>query len=326
MVRDMIVFDLEWNSGYGKARLDEIVQIGAVRLDRLGGKITETFNILIRPSVHKKLGMAAKKILDMQVLRNADMNFPQAWAAFLQWCGSEGEFAAWGGSDMEVLRQNCAHWKVPMPEWEKVYDLQASFSALLGSGQSIALYRAVEYCGIPDSLDCHNALCDAVYTAVIGEWIPADKLLEALPRRVQRLSRADFPPQQRRKVGPFPSWQSALDSRDSRRADCPQCGKTVCLKAWYYRNPQQVYGDFCCPEHGWHLCRLTLARQEDGTWRGRQTVPALTRSLVWEFYAATKSNQYICKSSIKKRRRRRSARKSAAGNNLPVRTGKKETE
>ncbi len=314
----MIVFDLEWNSGYGKARLDEIVQIGAVRLDRLGGRITETFNVLIRPSVHKKLGVAAKKILDMKVLRSADMNFSQALSAFLQWCGGEEEFAAWGGSDMEVLRQNCAYWKTPMPDWEKVYDLQASFSALLGLKQSIALYRAVEYCGIPDCLDCHNALCDAVYTAIVGEWVPADKLLEALPRKVQRLSRADFPPQKRRKVGPYQSWQAAIDSRDSRRAACPLCGKNVWLKTWYYRNPQQLYGDFCCPEHGWYLCRLTLMRQKDGTWRGRQAVPALTRSLIWEFYAATKSGQYSCKSSKQKRKRRRSKRKSAGESGAPA--------
>ncbi|MGN1004681.1 MAG: exonuclease domain-containing protein [Oscillospiraceae bacterium] len=302
----MIVFDLEWNSGYGKARLDEILQIGAVRLDRLGGRITGTFNVLVRPSVHRKLGVAAKEILDMQVLRNAELNFPQALAAFLKWCGSETEFAAWGGSDMEVLRQNCTHWKVPMPEWEKVYDLQASFSALLGTAQSVALYRAVEYCGIPDCLDCHNALCDAVYTAVIGEWLTADGLLlEALPRRVQRLSHASFPPQERRRVGPFPSREAALDSRDSRRVNCPQCRKKLWIKTWHYCFPQQAYADFCCPEHGWFLCRLTLARQEDGTWRGRQTVPALTRSLIWEFHAATKSGSYVCKATGKKRCRRR---------------------
>ena len=221
----MIVFDLEWNSGYGKARLDEILQIGAVRLDRLGGRITQTFNLLIRPSVHKKLGVAAKEILDMQELRRSDKNFPQAWTEFLRWCGDETEFAIWGGSDMEALRQNCAYWKTPMPTWEKVYDLQASFSARLGTARSIALYRAVEYCGIPDCLDCHNALGDAVYTAIIGEWIPRDTLQEALPSRVRRLAQDGFPPQPRRRVGPFPSWEAALDSRDSRRAGCPQCGK-----------------------------------------------------------------------------------------------------
>ncbi|MGN0968884.1 MAG: exonuclease domain-containing protein [Oscillospiraceae bacterium] len=318
----MIVFDLEWNSGYGKARLDEILQIGAVRLDRLGGRITGTFNVLIRPSVHKKLGVAAKEILDMQTLRNAELNFPQALVAFLQWCGNETEFAAWGGSDMEVLRQNCTHWKLPMPTWEKVYDLQASFSALLGTAQSVALYRAVEYCGIPDCLDCHNALCDAVYTAIIGEWVAGGgTLLEALPRRVQRLSHADFPKQERRRVGPFPSWEAALDSRDSRRATCPQCGKRIWVKTWHYRFSQQAYADFCCPEHGWFLCRLTLARQEDGIWRGRQTVPVLTRSLIWEFHAATKSNSYACTTTGKKRRRRRTARKRATGAGIAAQSG-----
>ena len=40
----MIVLDLEWNRGYDKKPLDEVLQIGAVRMDGLGGPITDTFN------------------------------------------------------------------------------------------------------------------------------------------------------------------------------------------------------------------------------------------------------------------------------------------
>lgn len=306
----MIVFDMEWNHGCDESPLDEILQIGAVCLDHLGGKITGTFNVNIRPSVHKELGIAAKDVLDMQVFRDCELNFPAALAAFLQWCGTDRVFAAWGNCDMEVLRRNCAHWKVPMPVLDEVYDIQESFSNLLGTTQRIALYRAVEYCGIPDCLDCHNALHDAVYTAIIGEWIPAGGLLlGALPRRIQRLSQSKFPLQPRRKVGPFPSVEAALNSRDSRRAACPQCGRKISVNTWNCQLPQTYYADFCCPEHGWHICRLTLSRQENGTWSGRLTVPAMTPNLIWEFHAATKSDHYICKTTEKKRKRRRSVRK-----------------
>ena len=37
----MIVFDIEWNHGCDESPLDEILQIGAVRLDRLGGRILD---------------------------------------------------------------------------------------------------------------------------------------------------------------------------------------------------------------------------------------------------------------------------------------------
>ena len=51
----MIIFDLEWNHGYKPRLPDEILQIGAVKVDRLGGRIIDTFNAYIHPSVYKKL-------------------------------------------------------------------------------------------------------------------------------------------------------------------------------------------------------------------------------------------------------------------------------
>ena len=58
----MIVLDLEWNRGYDKTPLDEILQIGAVRLDRPGGRIVDTFNVFIKPHVHKRLNRTAKAL------------------------------------------------------------------------------------------------------------------------------------------------------------------------------------------------------------------------------------------------------------------------
>ena len=40
----MIVLDLEWNRGYDKKPVNEILQIGAVRTEGLGGPILDTFN------------------------------------------------------------------------------------------------------------------------------------------------------------------------------------------------------------------------------------------------------------------------------------------
>ena len=56
----MIIMDLEWNRGYDTKPLNELLQIGAVRMDSLNGPIADVFNIYIRPSVHKKFDMGAK--------------------------------------------------------------------------------------------------------------------------------------------------------------------------------------------------------------------------------------------------------------------------
>lgn len=307
----MIVFDIEWNHGCDDTPLDEILQIGAVRLDRLGGKITGVFNVSICPTVHQQLGVMAREVLDMEQFEKSKWDFPAAVSAFWDWCGDDRFFATWGNSDMEVLRRNCVYWNLPEPELDEVYDIQESFSAFLGTKQRIALYRAVEYCGIPDCLDCHNALNDAVYTAIIGEWLPENRLLLcALPRRIQRLCTSKYPMQPRRKVGPFSSLDAVLNSRESRKVFCPHCGKRISISIWYYNIEHQYYADFCCPEHGWFICRLNVSCREDGTWRGRLTVPALTSKLKREFHAATKYNRYICKPCALPRKRRRVRRKN----------------
>lgn len=303
----MIVFDIEWNHGRDDIRLDEILQIGAVRLDRLGGKIIDTFRLNIRPSVHKELGIAAREVLDLPTFLQSELDFPRAMDEFRRWCGEEHLFAAWGNSDMEVLRRNCAYWNLPAPGMEKVYDIQASFSARLGSKLRIALYRAVEYCAIPDCFDCHDALHDAVYTALIGEWIPADDLmLCALPRRLQRLCDEKFPRQPRRRIGPFGSKEAVLEARESRRVMCPHCGRKMWIQTWSEAGQDRYYADFCCPVHGWYLCRLTLDVGEDGAWRGREVVPAITQNTMQEFYMATKAGCYRCQPIGRKRKRRRS--------------------
>ena len=48
----MIVLDLEWNRGYDRVALDEILQIGAVRIKAPGGPVLDPFNACIRPSIH----------------------------------------------------------------------------------------------------------------------------------------------------------------------------------------------------------------------------------------------------------------------------------
>ncbi len=301
----MIVFDIEWNHGCDEIALDEILQIGAVRLDRLGGKIIDTFSVNIRPHVHKELGVAARDVLELADFLCSDLDFPAAMQAFSQWCTSERQFAAWGSSDREVLRRNCAYWNVPQPPMDTVYDIQASFSGVLGVDQRLALYRAVDYCGIPDCFDCHNALHDALYTALIGEWIAPDALrLCALPRRIQRLSQERFPRPSRRRVGPFPTVEAALEARESRRVFCPQCGRKMWIQTWFYAVPGRYFADLRCPEHGWHIYRLTLDATQEGTWRGRLSVPAMTGQNMQQFHAATKGECHPCVAIRKKRKRR----------------------
>lgn len=301
----MIVVDLEWNRGYDLTPLDEILQIGAVRLDRPGGPITDTFCAFIRPQVHKKLNRTAKTLPEVRSALDSQLDFPTAYSAFLRWCAGEEDFAAWGCDDLEILERNCAYWKLPALKPKGLWDLQTAFALTLGTKQNLALWWAAEYCRIPDCFTFHNALNDAAYSAVVSAWISPEALaLSRLPRWVLRYVRAPFPLRLSSPVGPHPSAAAALNAADSRRGSCPVCGEPLWIQHWHFHTPGTYYAPLRCPAHGRFLCRLSLHEQE-GAWLGEQGVPAVTAALLGDFALAAQSREYRCKGAVRRRRRSR---------------------
>lgn len=321
----MIILDLEWNRSYDKKPLDEILQIGAVRVEEIGGPIVDTFSVFVRPTVHRRFDPGAKKLPELQASVQSTVGFPAALERFRTWCGGETAFAAWGGGDdFKALRQNCEYWKLPPVAVETVCDLQLAFSCLVGTGQQVALWRAVEYCGIPDIFDYHNALNDAMYTAVVARWLTPEALACRPERRAKnrrlpspRLSKLSFPKQPRRKVGPLPSPEGVLNARPGRQPACPICGRLGSVSQWSYPRskggavPLNYYAVFRCREHGRFLCRMTLVPREDGTWVGRRSVPAITPGLTREYEAARQGGAHVCRSEGKRKGRRPSGKRAS---------------
>lgn len=318
-VVSMIILDLEWNRSYDKKPLDEILQIGAVRVEEIGGPIVDTFSVFIRPKVHRRFDPGARKLPELQASVQSTVEFPAALEAFRAWCGGETAFAAWGGGDdFKALRQNCEYWKLPPVPVETVCDLQMAFSYLVGTGQQVALWRAVEYCGIPDIFDFHNALCDAMYTAVVARWITPEAMAYRPAKREKarrlpspRLAKLSFPRQPRRKVGPLPTPEGVLNARAGRHPICPLCGRIGSVSRWNFPQPKEgtvplvYYAVSRCQEHGRFLCRMTLVPREDGTWLGRRSVPAITPELTREYAAARQGGTHVCRGEGRKRRRGR---------------------
>ena len=105
----MVVLDLEWNQGYGRHELEEIIQLGAVQLTELGGTITNTFNAYIRPTLYKTLSVGARHLPDLLLSLSSETEFSTAYRDFVEWCGGETVFAAWGHQDISVLQKNAAY-------------------------------------------------------------------------------------------------------------------------------------------------------------------------------------------------------------------------
>lgn len=306
----MILFDLEWNRGYDKIPLDEILQIGAVKTAFVGGPILDTFQRYIGPRVHRSYSPGAKKLPDLPQCLASTLTFGQALDDFLAWCGDETVFASWGGDDAHILEQNCAYWKLPVPKLPKSYNLQRAFSEVAGAGkQQMALWRAVEYCGLPALFDFHSALNDSMYTALLAQWVPEEVLFAPPPAKEPKVkhwtfSKLAFTPPPRLRAGPFPKVEALLDTRPIRRPLCPLCGTRLLVQCWYGPLGQQYFAPFRCPAHGRFLCRLTAAQDEDGQWRGRVSVPPITPELQWEFHRAAAQPPRLCRAKRKSHRRR----------------------
>lgn len=306
----MIVLDLEWNCGYDKTPLDEILQIGAVRLDRLGGRIVDTFSIYIRPQVHKRLNRMAKALPEIQSSLSSVLDFPTAYQQFLSWCGDDREFAAWGADDFDTLEKNTTYWKLPPLVPQTVCDLQTAFSLTLGTMQNIALWWAVEYCQIPQCFTYHNALNDAMYTALCSAWIDPDFLeLAARPRWTLRYLLDPYPAAPEQPTGVFPTLSAALNGRSSRKSTCPICHSHISVQSWSYREKGTYYANLRCPKHGYFITRLTLSPLPDGRWQGRREIPAPTPAFLDEFGRARQGRQHLCMGGTRGRHRYRKKRK-----------------
>ena len=246
--------------------MEEIIQIGAVRLAEPGGAVQDWFNMHIRPSIYPKLSPVARKLPESAQALTAELDFPAAYQAFLDWCGDDSLWAEWGAQDHGVLAANAAYWRMPEPPVTACVDLQAAFGRTLGIGigRRVALEQAAEYCGIPLIYEFHNALYDALYAALVSAWLTKDALAASVPppstgkprrRRSIRFSPAEYPRQPRQKVGVFPEREQVLNSRQARLVPCPLCRTPGAVESWYPQG-DVFYGTFRCQEHGrWYGCR-----------------------------------------------------------------------
>jgi len=283
-----------------------------------------SFCAYIRPVVHKRFSPVCKELPELQLSIDSPLDFAAAARVFFDWCGDEREFAAWGNGDLDVLLASCDRFETGPLQYDHFYDLQAAFSALLGIDRQVALYAAVEYCRIPTPFSFHNALHDALYTAMLAERIGKGYNVRPLTPRLRvseeqtlpevAFSTHPFVPPPRRRVGPFATLEAGLDARSSRHPTCPICGARQTVLEWYHSNRHQFYAVFECPDHGRFLCRLTMAAGEKGRWRGRLSVPELSAQHLDEFALALRGKRHDCRlSRARRRREEKKAKEKAAG-------------
>ena len=266
-----IVMDLEWNqpvsfhsSAYkeiGDKLLFEIIQIGAVKLDKRLRIVDET-NILISPSYYKRLHPYVRRMTNLSA---ADLEgapeFPQGMAEFLEFCGKDAVLLTWGADDVSVLRQNadCYQLKDELP---KTYNIQRYFAEVFALGNSQkALKSAMEQLGIAEEENraFHHALHDAYYTALVLKKLPKpQKVLEyeQEPRKIGHTNtRKRF-----RITHTVASVAAGLAHKDVVQPACPGCKQPTTLITELTPQAPGRYLALCkCKKHGQFLIKVRFA-------------------------------------------------------------------
>ncbi len=306
----MIVFDMEWNSGrYEKVRLNEILQISAVKVE--GITILDTFNAYIRPKAHKRFSPPAQALPALEDCLRSDLDFSGAMARFLAWCGEDRLFGTWGENDFQTLKENLLYWKVEVPLPDTFLDLQAGFCATVGAKGAMALLSAVEYCRIPDIFDFHDARNDALYTALVSQYITPEELENC--RRVPGPPGGRKPsaglPKGRHWKGPFKSREELRSNRGCRLGVCPVCGTRTRVSSWAGGVKGPYYAPFTCPDHGPFLLRLDTAVSATGYLWGSNRVLEWNPANENRLRTAESKGEYPCRNTSRRRRGRYRPRK-----------------
>lgn len=224
-----ILADLEWNGaplyksgGY----FNEIIEIGAVKLNE-SFEIIDTFQTMVRPSVHKKLTGRIKRLthISNDEVRAAKA-FPETYRRFVEWAdGEESCLLTWGVGDLLVILENLRRFSLPEKlEITRYYcDAQAMCQQVLGieKAKQPGLSAVAEQIGIPcDDMEMHRALDDSRVTAQCFARLWNRELFEKLmcPADSEFIRRITF------KTVTLCDIDNPLIDRSLFSVRCPECG------------------------------------------------------------------------------------------------------
>lgn len=281
IMRNYIVFDLEWNqSAHGKAASIadfpfEIIEIGAVKLDEQFQMVSE-FHRLIRPQVYTQMHYAISEVTHMNMgeLRDHGELFPSAAREFFEWCGEDPVFCTWGSMDLTELQRNLKYFHVDHPLSHPLfyYDVQKLYGLFYKDGARLSLDSAVDELELTEDRPFHRAPDDAYYTSRVLARLHCEHghkgLLRyqsvdyyRLPENKKEEIHLIFPDYSKYVSRPFASKEDALKERSITEMRCYACGRALRKKIrWFSPNQKIYYALAACPEHGFLKGKIRMKK------------------------------------------------------------------
>ncbi len=312
-----IVLDLEWNQcPYGKEREIrrlpfEIVEIGAVKLNS-EKEIVDTFHGLVRPAVYHRLHFRTKEVIavSFEELKREGRPFPEVVRAFFRWCGDDCRFCTFGTLDLTELQRNLSYYKLDDLLKGPVFyeDVQKLFAiAYETRKERRALSYVVDFLGIEDNGEFHQALDDAVYTARVLQRIPDDVILKNFsidcyrtPKSREEEIRVRYETYEKFISREFKSKEAVMGDRLIRQVRCFACGEYVRREIPWFSDAGKNYYTVCkCPNHGYVKSKVRVRKAADGEYFGIKTTKMI---------GDTDVDKILKKQSFLKAKRRRKGR------------------
>lgn len=242
---EYVILDLEWDSVYfppQKRFINQILQIGAVRLDRdfnLIGKFSET----ICSSVSKRVSSRFAKLTGITSEKmRAGIPFEKAVELYNDFAKGSSVTMTWSDSDLYTILENQDFLLKSGPAFQinGYLDLQKLVQGELAkkgyeSKNQISLEAAAEFMGIEtEEFELHTALDDCRVCAALLKICYNEERFKLLFRDT---SKPDFYARLRFKPYAISDINDSDIKREELVFNCPECGgKTQRIGAWKYRN------------------------------------------------------------------------------------------
>jgi inhibitor of KinA sporulation pathway (predicted exonuclease) len=177
-----LIVDLEAtcsNDGSIPSHEMEIIEIGAVMLNRKTWEIDSQFQQFIQPVRHPQLTAFCTELTSIQ---QQDVNqapkFPEAISQFKAWINLFPDyiFCSWGNYDKKQFLQDCSYHHVSYPFASEHINIKQEFSAYLGVSKKFGMANALEVLGLELQGTHHRGIDDAHNIAAIYRKMKTQKL------------------------------------------------------------------------------------------------------------------------------------------------------
>jgi len=158
----------------------EIIEIGAVMVDRATLVPVEDFNRFVRPQRHPVLTEFCTKLTTItQGDVDAALDFPTVMEQLVAWKDKFETplFCSWGGYDRSQFYKDCAYHDVPYPFGTEHLNIKLKFSETQGRRKRYGMVPALQAAGIPIDGTHHRGIDDARNMVKLLPYITGDKRL-----------------------------------------------------------------------------------------------------------------------------------------------------